>query len=81
MDTAPSNTRLVDAARRAFQLTKFYRDLYKEEPADEAAIPYISSTAYHRVHGILDCIVDQEKIIGTKSFFFEHLQYLSKLLT
>ncbi len=69
-----SNFGLVDAARRAFQLTRFYHDLYKVEPADETAIPYISSADYHRVHGILDCIAKRETITGVIPSFHRNVR-------
>jgi hypothetical protein len=52
------------AARRAFQLTRFYFDLYEKEPPGATEIPYVSESDYHRAAGLLDCVVDRDAIIG-----------------
>jgi hypothetical protein len=55
---------LTAAARRAFQLSRFYADLYGAEPADASAVPYLSDSDFHRANGLLDCVADRESIIG-----------------
>lgn len=55
---------LTAAAGKAFRTTRFYADLYEGEPADAAAIPYVSDSDYHRAAGLLDCVVNREAIIG-----------------
>jgi hypothetical protein len=57
-------TGLLTVARRAFQQTRFYRDLYQAEPTDLSAVPYLSVSDYHRAQGVLDCLVDQQQMIG-----------------
>jgi hypothetical protein len=56
--------RLTATAGNAFQLTRFYAELYEKEPADASEIPYISDSDYHRAASLLDCVVDREAIIG-----------------
>jgi hypothetical protein len=55
---------LTATAGKAFQLTRFYAELYDAKPADPSEIPYISDSDYHRAGGLLDCVVDREAIIG-----------------
>lgn len=56
---------LLTVAREACQQTRFYNELYEVEPRETSEIPFISVSDYHRAHGILDCIVDREMMIGS----------------
>lgn len=59
-----SEAALIAAAGRAFRRTRFYGELYEDEPAGLDAVPFIGPADYHRAAGLLDVVADPGSMIG-----------------